>query len=315
MPATKRPRRHALSDEERADRREAERKLMAEAVAQLRSSEGWQRWLRVRRHFHSYSLHNQLLIAFQRPGATRVAGYRRWLKLGYAVRKGERGIRIWAPCPPSKRKLEEWQKAGADPELKPRTFFRLVSVFDRSQVDPLPEFPGGPVELDPPIHPVEGDSLAGLFEPLVKFAASIGYAVAVEEIHGSALGYCQPQRYHIGVEAVSESFSPNAQVAVTVHELAHALVRCERFAEDPDLTYAQEEVVVESVNFSVCSAVGLDTSSWSIPYMAIYGEGAEIERYAQLIDRLASRLEDVALAALPGEPAHSDGDRQFAEAA
>lgn len=314
MPATRRRRRRSLSDEERADRREAERKLMAEAVAQLRSSEGWQRWLRVRRYFHSYSLHNQLLIAFQRPGATRVAGFRRWLQLGYAVRKGERGIRIWAPRPPSKRKLEEWRKAGADPELEPRVFFRLVSVFDRSQVDPLPEFPGGPVELDPPIHPVEGDSLAGLFEPLVKFGASIGYAVAIEEIPGSALGYCQPQRYRIGVEAVSESFSPNAQVAVAIHELAHALVRCERLAEDPDLTYSQEEVVVEAVNFSVCSAVGLDTSSWSVPYMAIYGEGAEVERYAQLIDRLASRLEDVALAALRGEFADHKG-HQLAEAA
>jgi antirestriction protein ArdC len=313
MPATKRSRRRALSDEERAQRREADRKLMAEAIEQLRSSEGWQRWLRVRRHFHSYSLHNQLLIASQCPEATRVAGYRHWLKLGYAVRRGERGIRIWAPCPPSKRKLRQWREEGANPEKKPRTFFRLVSVFDRSQVDPLPDFPGGPVELDPPIHPVEGDSLAALFEPLAKFAASIGYTVAVEEIPGSALGYCQPQRYHIGVEAVSESFSPNAQVAVTIHELAHALVRCERLAKDPELTYSQEEVVVESVAFSVCSAVGLDTSQWSVPYMATWGEGVEVERYAQLIDRLASRLED---AALPSEPAGTtDGAHRLLQAA
>jgi antirestriction protein ArdC len=289
---------------------------MADAIEQLRSSEGWQRWLRVRRHFHSYSLHNQLLIAFQRPGATRVAGFRRWLQLGYAVRKGERGIRIWAPCPPSKKKLRQWREAGADPDQKPRTFFRLVSVFDRSQVDPLPEFPGGPVELDPPIQPVEGDSLAGLFRPLAEFAASIGYTVAVEEIAGSALGYCQSQRRHIGVEAASEDFSPNAQVGVEIHELAHAFVRCDRREEDPPLTYAQEEVVVESVAFSVCSAVGLDTSAWSVPYMATWGEGVEVERYAQLIDRLASRLEDAALAALPAEPASAgDGAHHLPQAA
>ncbi len=291
-----RKRRRPLSDEERAEKRAAERKLMAQAIEQLRSSEGWQRWLRVRRHFHSYSLHNQLLIAFQRPGATRVAGFRRWLALGYAVRKGERGLSIWAPCPPSKKKLREWREAGSNPDERPRTYFRLVKVFDRSQVDPLPEFPGGPVDLDPPLAPVEGDSLAGLFEPLANFGRSIGYNVAVEEIAGSALGYCSPSRQHIGVEPISEEFSANAQVGVEIHELAHALVRCDRREEDPKLAYGEEEVVVECVSHTVCSTVGLDTSDWSVPYMATWGEGDEIARYAELIDRLATRLEDAVLA-------------------
>jgi antirestriction protein ArdC len=302
--ATKK-RRRALSDEERAEKRAAERELMAKAIEQLRSSKGWQRWLRVRRHFHSYSLHNQLLIAFQRPGATRVAGFRRWLKLGYAVRKGERGLSIWAPCPPSKKKLQAWREAGANPDERPRTFFRLVKVFDRAQVDPLPEFPGGPVILDPPLAPVAGDSLAGLFEPLASFATTIGYTVAVEEISGSALGYCAPQRHHIGVEPISAEFSANAQVGVEIHELAHALVRCDRQEDDPDLTYGDEEVVVECVSHTVCSTVGLDTSDWSVPYMATWGEGDAIARYAGLIDRLATRLEDAVLAS--GAPV---GDRE-----
>jgi antirestriction protein ArdC len=291
-----RKRRRALSDEERAEKRAAERELMAEAIEQLRCSEGWQRWLSVRRHFHSYSLHNQLLIAFQRPGATRVAGFRRWLGLGYAVRKGERGLSIWAPCPPSKRKLQAWRKAGADPNERPRTYFRLVKVFDRAQVDPLPEFPGGPVALDPPLTPVEGDGLAELFEPLASFATTIGYTVAVEEIPGSALGYCSPRRHHIGVEPISDAFSANAQVGVEIHELAHALVRCDQREEDPDLTYGEEEVVVECVAHTVCSTIGFDTSGWSVPYMATWGEGDEIARYAELIDRLATRLEDAVLA-------------------
>jgi antirestriction protein ArdC len=297
------PGRRALSEEERAEKRAAERKLMAEAVEQLRSSEGWQRWLQVRRHFHTYSFHNQLLIAYQRPWATRVAGFRRWLSLGYAVRKGERGIRIWAPCPPSKKQLAEWRAAGEDPEEPPRTYFRLVAVFDRSQVEPLPEFPGGPLDLDPPIKPVDGDNLAHLFKPLARFGDSLGFAVAVEEIPGAAHGYCEPAARRIAVEAVSAEFSANAQVKTEVHELAHALVRCERAEEDPELSYAEEEVVVECVAYTVCSTLGLDTGGFSVPYLASWGEGGEIERYAALIDRLASRLEDAALAA--GAP---DGD-------
>ena len=153
-------RRRRPSEAERAERRAQERRLMAEAVEQLRSSEGWRRWLHVRRHFHTYSLHNQLLIALQMPEATRVAGFAAWLRLGYAVRKGETGIYIWAPCRPSRKKMREWREGGADPGTEPRVFFRMVAVFDRSQVAPLPDFPGGPVALDPPIAPIDGDGLA-----------------------------------------------------------------------------------------------------------------------------------------------------------
>ncbi len=256
----KRRRRRELSEEERAAKRAAERELMTAAIEELRSSEGWQRWLRVRRHFHTYSFHNQLLIASQRSEATCVAGFRRWLTLGYAVRKGEHGIRIWAPCTPSAKKLREWRKAGADPGSKPRTYFRLAAVFDRSQVEPLPEFPGGPVELEPPIEPVEGDGLADLFEPLADFGASIGFSVEVEEVTGGSRGYCERSAGRIAVDQVAEDFSPNAQVAVEVHELAHALVGVDRREDDPKLSYAEEEVVVECVAYSVCSTLGLDTS-------------------------------------------------------
>jgi antirestriction protein ArdC len=289
--------RKSLSEEERAAKRAAERELMAEAIEELRSSEGWQRWLRARRHFHTYSLHNQLLIASQRPEATYVAGFRRWLSLGYAVRKGEHGIRIWAPCPPSARKLRAWKDAGADPSTKPRTYFRLAAVFDRSQVEPLPEFPGGPVSLEPPLEPIEGDGLAHLFEPLAHFGASIGFSVDAEDIADGSRGYCNRESHRIAVDEVAENFSANAQIAVEIHELAHALVGIDKREGDPQLTYAEEEVVVECVAYCVCSALGLDTAGSSVPYMTSWSKGEEIEHYAELIDRLASRLEDAALAA------------------
>lgn len=296
---TKSKRRRALTDEERQAKRAGERKKVEAAIEQLRTSEGWQRWLKVRRHFHRFSFHNQVLIAFQRPGATRVAGFRRWLSLGYAVRKGEHGIYIWAPCPPSKSKLKKWREDGADPNARPRTYFRMVSVFDRSQVEPLEEFLGGPLDLDPPIETIEGDGLAGLFEPLVAFAASIGYTVAVEGIPGAALGFCQPDQRRIVVEPISPTYSANAQVQTEIHELAHALVRAERESDDPNLSYAEEEVVVECVTYAVCSAIGFETAGFSIPYLTTWSKGGEIERFAGLIDRLAKRLEDVALAAFP----------------
>jgi antirestriction protein ArdC len=283
----------ASTAEDRAARRAAEREQMNAAIAALQSGEGWKRWLRVRASFHKYSFANTLLIAHQNPDATRVAGFRAWLKIGYSVCKGEHAIRIWAPIPPSKKALKAWREAGSVPEDRPRTYFRFVPVFDRSQVDPLPGFPGGPLELEPPHQPIEGDGLAGLIEPLVGFATELGPQVTFERIPGPAAGYHEPTTGRIVIDSGPEH-SPNAQVSTLAHELAHALLRLEHQHDDPRLSYAEEEAVAECVAYCVCASVGLDTAGDSVPYVAGWGgeEAAEpIEAYAGLIDRLASRIE------------------------
>jgi antirestriction protein ArdC len=290
------------AEERRAERRKADREWMASAVEALQTSEGWGRWLRTRGSFRSYSLQNQLLIAHQSPRATRVAGFRKWLELGYAVRKGEHGIRIWAPCPPSRKQVERWRKAGAQPESEPRTFYKMVAVFDRSQVEPLPDFPGGVVELEPPHEPLEGDSVSDLLGPLAEFGRSLGVEVTTEYIAGAAAGYFDATARRIVIDNKPER-SPNSQVSTLIHEIAHALVRLDRREEDPQLDYAAEEVVVEAVAFTVCAGVGFDTSGEAVPYVAGWGRGAapeSIERYAGLIDRLAGALETALAPAPPG---------------
>ena len=61
------------------------------------------------------------------------------------------------------------------------------------------------------------------------------------------------------------------------------------------MTYDEEELVVESVAFTVCGSLGFDTSDYSIPYLASWSENAEletIERAAGVIDRIARQIED-----------------------
>jgi antirestriction protein ArdC len=287
------------SEAQRAARRETDRRRIAEAVEQLQSEAGWQRWLQTRRHFHTYSFQNQLLIALQMPEATRVAGFRKWLELGYCVRKGEHGIRIMAPCPPSKKTLERWRRRGADPQHEPRIHFRSVAVFDRSQVEPLPDSPNGPAPLDPPHEPIAGEGLVPMLEPLCELAASISSPVSFEPIDGAAHGYLEPKSGRIVIDS-NPGHSANARVATLVHEIAHALVRLEHRHKDPRMDYAAEEVVVESVAYSVCASLGLDTAGDSVPYLAGWGgveATEEVEAYAGLIDRLAKRIEE----ALPTE--------------
>jgi antirestriction protein ArdC len=287
----------ALSEQERAERRQRDREYAHQAVERLRSSDGWQQWLATRRYFRSYSLANQLLIAMARPTATRVAGFRAWLKLGYSVRKrpagvpeGQWAIRIWTPCPPSQTQLERWERAGADPSERPRTHFKLAAVFAQDQVEPLPP-PAVPAPLDPPIRDVDGDELADVIPNLVDLGGQIGSTVAFEAIAGGAHGYYESTSRRI---VVDERMSANQRVKTLCHELAHALVRHDRQPDDPNLDYAGEELVAESVAYTCLGAVGISSEEYSIPYLAAWAESSELEvleHTAALIDRLAARIE------------------------
>ncbi|MGI8757088.1 MAG: hypothetical protein ACR2MB_14790 [Acidimicrobiales bacterium] len=79
-----------LSDVERAERRRRDRERLQAAAGQLLTSEGWQRWVRLRSQagLARLSLSNQLLVALARRDATFVAGFKTWLRLGFAVKKG-----------------------------------------------------------------------------------------------------------------------------------------------------------------------------------------------------------------------------------
>jgi antirestriction protein ArdC len=185
----------------------------------------------------------------------------------------------------------------------------LVPVFDRCQVEPLPEHPGGPAPLEPPHEPIEGEGLADLRGPLGAFAASIGCEVSFEPVPGSAHGFHEPASGRIVIDSGPE-LSANAKVSILIHELAHALVRRDRQEDDPQLRYGEEEVVVEAVAYCVCAGLGLDTAAAAVPYVAGWGgerAAAEVEAYAGLIDRLARRIEAALEAELERKGGEGDG--------
>jgi hypothetical protein len=108
-----------LSETERAERRRQDRERLQRAAEQLLTLEGWQRWVRVRSQagLARLSLSNQLLVALARADATFVAGFKGWLRLGFAVKEGERAIAIVAPLPlaPSPLRDENPSAAGLTP--------------------------------------------------------------------------------------------------------------------------------------------------------------------------------------------------------
>ena len=64
-----------------ADRLHEIHEQLQEGVRALTTSEDWRRALAFAARFHSYSFGNCLLIACQRPDATYVAGFHKWLEL------------------------------------------------------------------------------------------------------------------------------------------------------------------------------------------------------------------------------------------
>ena len=133
---------------ERDARRHADRERIEQAARALLTTDGWQRWIRVRatNGLSRYSLRNQWLIAIECHARgitpTYVAGFRAFLALNRCVRKGEKAIRILAPVAVKQR-----DDAGEETGEK-RIFFRTVPVFDVSMTDPLPGIE--PVPLTPP---------------------------------------------------------------------------------------------------------------------------------------------------------------------
>jgi len=277
-----------VSEAEHAERRRQDRERLQRAAEELLFSEGWARWVRVRAMFHSYSAGNCMLIALQchERGIVpeRVAGFRAWLKLGRCVRKNEKALSILAPVTVKERD-QQGEETG-----ERRVFFKTAFVFELSQTEPLPAVE--PVSLEPPREPLTGDSHAHLIEPMVAFAGSLGFAVSFEAIPGSAGGWCDPKNKRIVVDADAPA---NARLRTLIHECAHAMgIDYESYSRP------QAEVMVETVTLLAASTVGLAVDGETIPYVSGWGEDGALEavtEFAETIDQVARRIEDVLLAA------------------
>jgi hypothetical protein len=94
-------------------------------------------YLKAMAKFRNYSFGNILLIATQKPNATHVAGIRSWNLLGRRVKRGEKGIMIFAPMLGRTRKEPQQTDAkDADSQVSVSLVgFRPVYVWDRLSRD------------------------------------------------------------------------------------------------------------------------------------------------------------------------------------
>lgn len=261
-------------------------------VAAMQDSDAFKRYLAAQAVFHRYSARNVFLILYQRPEATRVAGYTGWQKLGRQVRRGATGITIFAPAP-FKQTTTDTTTGDVTEELIPR--FKTATVFDISMTD------GEPLSTIK-LGEIAGSAPAGAYAVLVDFAASIGYSMMPHPDDDAAEGRCNYEQHTISVQAGA----PERMLHILIHELAHALTAAIRQAHDR----TARETIAEGVAFVACTAIGLDAGGYAFPYIAGYAgqkDGAGIiTRLMDTIQKTAAQIIEVIETRLLGE--HGDGE-------
>ncbi len=242
--------------------------ILAKAVDDVRASEAFRQYLAVQARFHRYSWHNSMLIAMQRPDATRVAGYKTWQSLGRQVCKGEHGITIFAPCP-WKREVE---RDDGDTETEQGIYFRAVHVFDVGQTDGN-ELP----DVDVPTIDTASDDL---LRDLERVCVKRGIAIDYRKLDGP-FGVAKP-----GEIAVDNSYTTGQRAKTMAHELAHCALHLSKDDRPDGMTRNIAELEAESVAYVVCTHFSLDVEIRTSRYIALWDGDSKALRGS--LERIAS---------------------------
>ena len=271
---------------------------LEQGVQAIFDSDSYKEFLTAMSKFHDYSLNNTILIAMQ--GGNLVMGFRQWEKeFDRHVKKGEKGIKIFAPAPYKVKKLvdkidPETRKPMLDREGKPIKeekeitvpAFKVITVFDISQTEGK-EFP------DLSVKPLLAD-----VEQYEDFFAALEKAspvpIAFEQITNGANGYFSLTDKRI---AIKEGVSELQAVKTAIHEIAHAKLH------DVDLNAPPEEqnrvdrhtreVEAESVAYTVCQHFGLDTSDYSFGYVAGWSSGKEMTELKASLETIQTTAKEL----------------------
>jgi len=241
--------------------------------------------------FHHYSANNVLLIAMQMPEATRVASYTTWkTKFNRQVMRGQKGLSIIAPAPVKERREREVVDSrtgspilGADGKPKteevevtiPR--FKVEKVFDLSQTtgEPLPELDVPELTGDAKHFQMFLDALTKVSPVPIRFA----------DIDSGAKGY-----YHtVDKEIVIQKGMSESQTLKTlIHEVSHARLhdRDAMKAEGVAKSAQQKELEAESIAYTVMFHYHMDTSGYSIPYLASWSGSQDTKQLKACMDTI-----------------------------
>ena len=268
-----------MTAEEKAEYRDTKRsdmevlfKKIDDGVKAVFESDSYRNYLKYMSKFTDYSARNCLLIMMQKPDASLVAAYGKWKQLGRTVNKGEKGIAILAPMV-----FRNTEKSEDENDEETTIGFKAVYVFDVSQTsgEPVPEVIH---DLDGDIEPEQADAVVTALRRVT------GISIDFEEIPGGAKGYYSYGENRI---VIQQGMNGVQTIKTAVHEAAHCLLH------DPDKKLATlnssrggKETQAESIAFIVSEKFGLDTSSYSFPYIASWSQGKPLEHLKGFLNEI-----------------------------
>ena len=283
-------------------------------VYSLEDNISYKNYLELSKNIASYSVDNKLLVFMQRPDATIVKGRVTWLnEYERHIIKGEKAITIRKPCIYQKEidanELEKYvslkyslKEDKGDTCIVEKVFFKPISVFDVSQTDgkELPPHDFCPVLNDETMTENQYEALMNTISDVAK-TQNPDISIRLEEkstdstLKGGAHGYFRPSTNEI---VVDKDMPMTQQVKTLVHEIAHSLLHGEEMKveglEDTSkiLNRSDKECQAESVAFMVCDYLGIDTSSYSFPYVAswVNEDADKFKSNLDIIDKTTKQL-------------------------
>jgi len=314
--------RSTMTTAQREAKLDALHEQLTQAVAGLVSGEDWVGAMTFAAQFRSRSFNNTLLIYAQHyaahaegrvpePTPTYVAGFRQWRSLGRHVAKGQRGYSILAPVtgrfasfypsdPTSWRRLGRNEKPMFGEYTQTRMVgVRPAHVWDVSQTDgdPIPEAPRPAL--------LQGQAPEGLWDGLADQITASGYELRLVSDASKIGGANGLTDFLVREVSVRMDMDDAAQAKTLAHELGHVLLHAPGEKEPSAATAADAtvhrgiaEVEAESVALMVGAAHGLDTSSYTIPYVSTWASSVAGKTPVEVVQSTAERVRATAIGIL-----------------
>lgn len=245
------------------------------------------RYLEVCARLHSYSFRNIVLALSQRADISQLAGIRTWNRLGRNVKRGEKGIAIFAPMTCRRRPVageEKDEQDSSENHAELVTRFRIVYVFDVAQTEgkELPQV----VRASGDVH----ECLPALEHIVRESGIDLEYVTWIWHSRtalGTSLG---------GRILVRSELAPADTFRVLVHEFAHELLHWKADHAEESKTVVETEA--DAIAFVVCRHFGIECDT--ADYLALQASSPKVllERL-ELIRQTAAEIIDAVDLALP----------------
>lgn len=263
---------------------DAVKQLQAE-IAEVKTSDDYKAHLDLMTNYHGkrYSFRNQWMIAWQRPGASLVAGFKTWEKLNRRPKKNT-AINILAP-----RFYKQFEQDAdgnnTDTVAAEGIYFIYVRVFAIEDTYLIDESKGDPVQDK--MLSIETKQDSAFVPNLLALCSELNIKtefVADLYAYGVSTG---------GLVQIRDEQSTADKASTLIHEIAHELLH-QNDENRRTMSKAQVEHEAEAVAYAVCKRFGIPINS--AVYLAGYNEydlTESLPRIGKIAYEIIGRLEKI----------------------